>query len=328
MNQDFHTNEQPNTLAQQWAWMDAQFRFADGAGTLNHLILISTCWRKRYAKPFPLPFDGKHPPPKHATGATKHADNDPVWRRWAHDADSQLTNGGNVGLVLSPGLIVADIDTKRLSHDEWRTVAGEIADVLGGYTCFNTTTPDTQRFHGHYLFACDEHAVTGDGFDSKLTVNGVVVGDVIRPNHRYIATGAGYAVNLDGVWVPPPAPEMVLRWAQGGRPVTRAVGGCRTPRGDGYDTARQHAQRQHQRIAQRARQRGHTPSLGTVRLPQTPINAGGRNDTLTALAGRIMRYDETGAGIDLLHTHNQRWCQPPLPNKEIETIWRSVSRYH
>jgi hypothetical protein len=59
-----------------------------------------------------------------------------------------------------------------------------------------------------------------------------------------------------------------------------------------------------------------------------PIPEGRRNSTLTRLAGS-MRAAGLGADeiLAALLVVNRERCQPPLPDKEVETIARSVSRY-
>jgi hypothetical protein len=59
-----------------------------------------------------------------------------------------------------------------------------------------------------------------------------------------------------------------------------------------------------------------------------PIPAGQRNQTLASLAGTMRRRGmaEEAIGAALLET-NKLQCQPPLPEGEVKTIARSVSRY-
>ena len=106
---------------------------------------------------------------------------------------------------LSPGYMAVDMDTKKLDDDAWEKVADRIESVLGGMLPHNTTHDGW--FHGHYIF---EGSVP-DGVAGKLSIDGVVVGDVIRPEHRYLATGGGYLCR----WFRPPAlPSGLLPWVE------------------------------------------------------------------------------------------------------------------
>ena len=59
-----------------------------------------------------------------------------------------------------------------------------------------------------------------------------------------------------------------------------------------------------------------------------PIQQGGRNNCLTSLAGQLHSQGYTTAAMykELLRA-NQEACKPPLPDWEIESIVRSVTRY-
>ena len=58
------------------------------------------------------------------------------------------------------------------------------------------------------------------------------------------------------------------------------------------------------------------------------IPAGQRNQTLTSLAGSMRRRGlDADAIAAALTIHNQTFCKPPLPERDIETIARSVGRY-
>lgn len=70
-----------------------------------------------------------------------------------------------------------------------------------------------------------------------------------------------------------------------------------------------------------------TPSVRHNVLSQ-PIHEGERNNTLASIAGSLRHRD---ASVDLilstLKVINQELCQPPLDNREVESIARSFSRY-
>ncbi len=58
------------------------------------------------------------------------------------------------------------------------------------------------------------------------------------------------------------------------------------------------------------------------------IEAGGRNNALTSLAGSMRRRGMTPNAIrDALRTTNREQCRPPLPSEEVEGIARSVGSY-
>ena len=73
-----------------------------------------------------------------------------------------------------------------------------------------------------------------------------------------------------------------------------------------------------------------TAEDGKVKLKPTypPIREGGRNNCLTSLAGQLHSQGYTVAAMykELLRA-NQEACKPPLPEWEIESIVRSVTRY-
>jgi hypothetical protein len=64
------------------------------------------------------------------------------------------------------------------------------------------------------------------------------------------------------------------------------------------------------------------------RVSGADIGSGSRNDRLTSLAGSLRRqaatYDEI---LDVLSYTNERRCRPPLPQREVEAIARSVANY-
>ncbi len=82
--------------------------------------------------------------------------------------------------------------------------------------------------------------------------------------------------------------------------------------------------------AERASQDKHYPSeqKGYEILAQKTVGEGGRNDALTSMAG-LLRHEGYGADIigPVLKLINKLRCQPPLADKEMDTIVQSVSRY-
>lgn len=72
------------------------------------------------------------------------------------------------------------------------------------------------------------------------------------------------------------------------------------------------------------------PLEGTIflRPEYPPIPSGGRNLSLTSLAGAMHNIGYTRAQIytELCYV-NQTQCKPPLPDRELETICESVTRY-
>ena len=60
----------------------------------------------------------------------------------------------------------------------------------------------------------------------------------------------------------------------------------------------------------------------------TPIAEGSRNVALASLAGSMRSRGMTASAIEAaLLAHNQERCNPPLPDKEVRHIARSVARY-
>ena len=72
------------------------------------------------------------------------------------------------------------------------------------------------------------------------------------------------------------------------------------------------------------------PLDGTIflRPEYPPILSGGRNLSLTSLAGAMHNtgYSKAQIYTELCYV-NQTKCKPPLPNRELETICESVTRY-
>lgn len=57
----------------------------------------------------------------------------------------------------------------------------------------------------------------------------------------------------------------------------------------------------------------------------TTIGEGGRNAYLTKVAGRLQRSNLLT--FETLNVINERDCDPPLPEREVQTIFNSISRY-
>ena len=250
---------------------------------------------------FPLPSGCKFPPPKGATGQGGFHTDDPVWGRYADQVDAALADGGNAGLRLDEGFFAVDLDTKKLSDADWGRVGEEVQGVFGTGELpppHNTTTPayrGVYRWHGHYLF----RGTLPDRVSGKLTIDGIVVGDVIRPDHRYMATGAGYRCRW---WEPQPPPQTLLDWMTVPEPPKRAL-----------------YQFSHKGIRS-------SPDCFNPRGLESVLPEGQRNDGLASVAGIIASKPDGHVG--LLHEQNRSRCQPPLPDREVEAIWVSVSRYH
>ena len=65
-----------------------------------------------------------------------------------------------------------------------------------------------------------------------------------------------------------------------------------------------------------------------IKLPGSKIPNGKRNDTLTSLAGLLRKHGMEEGGIkEALVGLNNNICNPPLPDKEVVTIAKSISRY-
>ena len=69
-------------------------------------------------------------------------------------------------------------------------------------------------------------------------------------------------------------------------------------------------------------------SSGRNRNGPTPILEGQRNSTLTSIAGYLRREGKSGTAIlEQLRIDNNLRCVPPLPERELETIAKSIARY-
>lgn len=66
---------------------------------------------------------------------------------------------------------------------------------------------------------------------------------------------------------------------------------------------------------------------GAAPAVEGPIESGARNDTLTSLAGTMRRRGMSeGAILEALRVENRR-CRPPLDDRELQTIARSIGHY-
>ena len=70
------------------------------------------------------------------------------------------------------------------------------------------------------------------------------------------------------------------------------------------------------------------PIVNNIPSPELPISDGERNDTLARIAGGMRR---NGLGEEAIYTAlsitNRDRCVPPLPDRDIQTIARSINRY-
>lgn len=68
---------------------------------------------------------------------------------------------------------------------------------------------------------------------------------------------------------------------------------------------------------------------GKFQLPKERIAEGNRNNRLAYWAGVIRNLSETEAEYyDYLHATNEKCCQPPLPESEVNAIGKSIWRYN
>ena len=256
-------------------------------GPCDPLGLLYEADRTDVGRMFALPKGRKFSPPKGVTGDVPVLE-DPGRGVHAAAAVESLASGGNAGLRLSPGFVAVDMDTKKLADDVWGQVEAEVEGVLGGLRPHNTTS--MIRFHGHYIFS---GTVPAD-VSGKVRIGGVCVGDVIRPDHRYMATGAEY---LTCRYPPSLLPRKVVDWIEL-KPAPRP------PRRPDRSTV-----------------------VGWVPSDKAPmLGVGERNDGMARTAGIML--SKGGVGVEALHAENQRRCRPPLPDAEIKAIWASVGRYH
>ncbi|MDE2986619.1 MAG: primase alpha helix C-terminal domain-containing protein [Chloroflexota bacterium] len=249
----------------------------------------------------------KAPPPVGATGAPdkRLPPDDPQWAVWRRQALEELSFGGRALLSLNRNVIVLDIDTKKMEDETWEQVREPLGEVLAGAglrSPFNTT--HNGRLHGHYLTV----GSVSKEISGLLVLNGEHVGEVLRPMHRYICTGGGYrcrwqlpALLSSGLLglvqrKPKPARRRVPQLANSvdGRQAGRALWDC---------------------------------------LPCQPIGEGNRNNGLASVAG-ILRSRELEGRLEgndpeeLLRRYNAEWCRPPLDDREVSQIWRSIGGRH
>ena len=172
---------------------------------------------------------------------------------------------------------------------------------------FNTTAPN-YRQHGHYLFRVDD---TTPPLAGNVTIDGIKIGETLRHEHRYIATGRGYISTL-------PPPEIPLL------PLTIAQWAAKThdpPKRSLADTNKRF-------MAQAAATKMNAPS-SSYRLPKKPIPAGDRNNQLFVQARVIVhKVGATEEGRAIFNRVNEQCCHPPLPSSEAATIWRSACGYN
>jgi hypothetical protein len=72
---------------------------------------------------------------------------------------------------------------------------------------------------------------------------------------------------------------------------------------------------------------GATPSAAWRDLVMTGVDEGGRNDTVTRLAGYLLRrYADAVVVYELLVCWNMLRCRPPLPARDIERVVLSIGK--
>ena len=70
------------------------------------------------------------------------------------------------------------------------------------------------------------------------------------------------------------------------------------------------------------------PTDGKSGAAAAPIPEGSRDATLTSLAGSMRRRGMSFEAIEAaLNAENRRRCSPPMPDREVTKIARSVARY-
>lgn len=53
---------------------------------------------------------------------------------------------------------------------------------------------------------------------------------------------------------------------------------------------------------------------------------GQRNDSITRIFGKLLSHFEADVAVTLIEAYNQHHCQPPLPDKELKTIMKSITQ--
>ena len=235
---------------------------------------------------FPLPVGDKYPPPARATGKSKAPKHSMAWTGW--DTAARLThdrNDANVGISLNAGYVAIDIDTRKMSTEEW-SIADPLLDCLTDPPV-NTTDPDGDRKHGHYIYKADNA--------NYINVTGKLVyglGDFIRPTHRYICTGSGYTKQIpDQVeWLPPQVSRLVQR----------------------------------RRLRMYTPRRSTASEADVMRYirNERKLPNGARNDGMCRIAGAIVNRGGTYRDLQI---NNEMLCQPPLADAELARIWESIS---
>jgi hypothetical protein len=70
----------------------------------------------------------------------------------------------------------------------------------------------------------------------------------------------------------------------------------------------------------------HTPSSEWCRLVIEGVNQGERNDSITRLAGYLLRrYVDPAVVRELIRCWNEVRCRPPLPSEDIDRIIKSIA---
>lgn len=194
----------------------------------------------------------------------------------------------NIGVVTGrvSGIIAADIDARRADPGE------VIRQVWGGW-------PDTpigltggggyHIIHAHPGTEVPNAADLIRGLDLRGDGGFIVVPPSVHPSGREYQWEVGHAP-----WelAPTPVPERLARLLRfRGSGLARPV------------------------------------EIDEVLLGEAEIVEGQRNDTLTRVAGKLFGQGESyDVVLSVLLEINQRQCRPPLPDREVETIARSIWR--
>lgn len=196
----------------------------------------------------------------------------------------------NVGIACGPsGLVVTDIDPRHNGDASFEALRAEL-----GATAFDTLTHQTGGGGAHYLFRASRELVEMIGSHTNALgpdFPGIDVkaggGYVLAPPSQHIS-GALYTKELSSPDEPAELPQRLAAMLLGSQE--------RKPIAGVDDGA--------------------------------PIPQGERNATLTRYAGRLQREGTGTRAIRYaLRAVNQERCKPPMPEREVDGIAKSVGRY-
>ena len=210
----------------------------------------------------------------------------------------------NIGLP-TDGLLVLDIDGPG---NPWPGDPDRAADLAGAGAV--ALTPRGGR---HYLFRCP------DGKHWRCSAGRLAPGVDVRATGGYIVVAP--SATADGVY----------KWAPG-LSLDRPRDSLPSPPVwliEMLDQLAQTGNEPHQLAPSGMGSHQLAPTgTGSHRPEEEPIREGQRNDVLCRLAGTMRRAGMGRAAISAaLHQHNRERCLPPLPDREVEGIAASVSRY-